>query len=253
MNNHNLKNIYEEIDQNISVADFSENMAWAIKSEESVFFPEIQNSSFLAKFINFGGFVFISISIQFILYCERTFIAALAASRSRTKEERELWFFAVLENALYAVLTGIVIVSSFFILSCLMLPSVIALCTLDLIFHGKELWDTRNDYVHCKTEEEKLYAHKSRKALWVQFLLDAVMLIFSVLSCLEAPLLLTIGTIGCAVTSIIQYGPSVIAYLTGKKNKNPSEIELTKIGFFSEKKKEPELIPYSTHSLAMRN
>lgn len=193
----------------LEIADVSESVAWAVTPEETVLFPEIEGRSQVSKFMNLGGLAFIFMSIEFFLHARKSYYAAKEAYNSEDSENRKKWEFRALEDLLQTILIGLAIVATFFVLSVLMLPAFVALATYDVLSDIKELWTTRNDYkkAHSKTEFEAI--QKERKQLWFGLFTDLAMLAFCVLSCLDPPVLYTIGTIGCAVIAIIPYIPNI--------------------------------------------
>lgn len=200
---------YERVDNAVEVADVGENIAWVATPEQTAFFPEIENESLVCKFLNSGGLVLIFLGLQFLLHAEKTYIAAKESYNSTNPKEQIKWFYRAIENVFKTIFIGLATVSSFFFLSVLMLPAFTILSGYDVLSDIYELWTTRNNYQKAKSEKELEKIKKKRNELWKDLLIDTVTLALSVLSCLNAPILYSIGTVGCLVMAIVPYLPEI--------------------------------------------
>lgn len=211
--NDSASTTFEAIDDTLLVAECGEEIGWALAPEDTIFINKIDGQSSLAKFFNLGGIALLFLSTQFLLYCYQFYICSIEAYHSTKPEDRQLWIYRAIEDLFLASLTGLLIVSCFFALSFLMMPIIVTLSSYDLITHLVELWENHDAYTNAKSEIEQKKILDKRKQLWLQILGDTCIIIFSILGCLENPILSTIGSFGCLVGAIIPHTPNIFSWI----------------------------------------
>jgi hypothetical protein len=175
---------------------------------------------------------------QGLLYLKKALIATVAAYEATHTTDRIHWIKRAVENYFLATLAGFAVAFTFFVYPFLMLPFFSAQSAYFVMRDTYQLINSRNDEEKAlhfakknhlsleKTDHLLNKIYKKRKERYKSLLLNIVMLGFCVLSCLDPPLLYTIGLVGCLATALAPYLPSLWKKSTptiSEKNIAPSQ------------------------------